>query len=85
MYSIIAGSAFAPPPKPRFTKSVSNLRDIIEDIPTLAQEGRNAHTAPSVRKKAPRHRISNRALLVIICLECLGIAGIIGWWVLQLT
>lgn len=60
------------------------LKDILEEIPSLAEEGPNAyrdHTRPAA---APRKEKSNLPLVLILCLECLGIAGVAAWWLMRL-
>ena len=60
------------------------LKDIIEEIPSLAEEGPNAYRDQSRPAAVPQPEKSNAPLVVLLCLECLGIVGVAAWWIARL-
>jgi hypothetical protein len=56
-----------------------------QEQPAAVQKKKTSTYADIPRAVAPKKKGKGvRGLLILICLECLGIAGVILWWVLRL-
>lgn len=43
-----------------------------------------AHTGKAHKSGHAKKKKSNKGLIITLCLECAGIAGIVAWWLLRI-